>query len=649
MSAIAGIYCFNGDPVQITHGERMMEALNKYPANQSAMWSKDHILLGCHAQWITAQSTHEILPFYDPQRGLAITADAIIDNRDELMDQLQVPPALRYTMTDSELLLLAYEKWTENMPSRLVGDFAFVIWDERQHLLFGARDFSGARTLYYHQDEQKISFCTAITPLLSLPYIHKDMNERWLAEFLAISGIFEPPDLSTTIYQQVNQLPPSHTLTIKHNRLTIARYYSLSDVVPLKLSSSQEYEEAFQDVFHKAVTSRLHRSYKEVGAHLSGGLDSGSVVSFAARALKTQDRSLNTYSYIPVDGFVDWTPKHRFADERPLIKQTVNYVGNIDDHYLNFNETNAFSEIDDWLDMMETPYKFFDNTFWIRGIYEQAAQHNRGILLTGARGNYSISWGPAIPYYSTLLRNFKWTQLTQEVNQYYKKVGVGRKRIYSIIGRNAFPALDRMRPTGSTYKYPQLVNSEFARKTGIYEKLEDPKFIGIGSTADLPDDPLEARRQHFDRVNMWSTSGTSSCKLSLRYSVYNHDPTNDLRLIRFCLSTPIEQFVHNGMDRALIRRSMKGWLPDSIRLNQRTRGIQAADSIHRMGRDWSCFIRELEQLIHDSRMQQFVNIPVIGDALTEARKGLHPDQAYNPSIKLLMRSIILYRFLQKSS
>lgn len=648
MSAIAGIYRFNGAPVQMEHGRLVMDVLGQYPANQSATWNKDRIMLGCHAQWITEHSTQEFLPSYDPVRGLAITADAIIDNREELMEQLQVSTNFRSNMTDSEILLLAYEKWSERMAERLVGDFAFVIWDERKQLLFGARDFSGARTLYYHRNEHQFSFCTIINPLLSLPYIHKELNEPWLAEFLAISGVFEPPDVSTTIYKHIHQLPPSHTIMIKNDRVLISRYHCLTNVTPLKLASSQEYEEAFREVFHKAVTSRIGRSNLNVGAHLSGGLDSGSVASFAARALQKDKRPLHTFSYVPVDGFEDWTPKHRLADERPLIQQTVKYVGNIQENYLSFNGRNALSEVDEWLDIMESPYKFFDNTFWLRGIYEQAQQRGIGVLLNGARGNYSISWGTAIDYYTKLMKKIRWIQLSREVKQYCRNIGVGRKQIYSLISRKSLPALGRLSPSMPTYDYPQLIHSDFAKKTGVYHKLSDPKFIGIGSAIDIHADPLEARRQHFDRINIWNITGTSGCKLSLRYSVWSHDPTNDLRVIRFCLSTPMEQFVQDGVDRSLIRRSTKGWLPDSIRLNQRTRGIQAADSIHRMQSDWPEFINEIEHMGKDPRMQQLLNMPVIQDALAEAKHGMNPNQAYTPSIKVLMRSLILYRFLQKN-
>lgn len=646
MSAIAGIYRLNGEFVSAEYGNLMMDSLKPYPVDRAASWHKHNVLLGCHAQWITTHSTQEILPHYHAEMKLAITADAIIDNRDELMEQLQIIYSLRPFMTDSELILHAYQKWGEQSPKYLVGDFAFIIWDERKQWLFGARDFSGARTMYFHRNKDYFSFCTLISPLLSLPFVPKELNEAWLAEYLAITGMFEPPDLSVTIFNNIEQLPPSHTIKVTQEHVFVQRYYSLADITALKLNSNEDYEEAFRVVFDKAVTSRL-RTHHHVGAHLSGGLDSGSIVSFAAKALSHDNRKLHTFSYVPDDEFVDWTPKARMANEKPLIRETVQHVGNINDTYLNFKGKSPFSEIDDWLEIMETPYKFFENSFWLRGIYEHAGQHGVGVLLNGARGNYSISWGSAEGYYSTLLKKLRWTQLSQEVDQYSRNIGVKKSRIYKAIGRRAFPIVGNLFSRNDPYAIPQLINSDFAKQHGIYEKLKDPRFVGVGSTDDLPNDPIEARKEHFNRVNMWSTTGTSGSKLSLRYSVWSHDPTNDLRVIRFCLSLPTDQFVQKGLDRALIRRSTKNYLPDQIRLNQRVRGIQAADSIHRMAHEWESFIEQIELVANDSRMQQLLNMPVFHEAVATAKLGPQPNQAYSPPIKLLMRSLIVYRFLQK--
>ena len=88
-------------------------------------------IFGCHAQWITPESIGEQLPYYDVKSKLIITADAIIDNRMELFDRLQVDNVERKGMADSELILRAYQKWGVESPKYLVGDFAFMIWDER--------------------------------------------------------------------------------------------------------------------------------------------------------------------------------------------------------------------------------------------------------------------------------------------------------------------------------------------------------------------------------------------------------------------------------------------------------------------------------------------------------------------------------------
>ena len=194
MSAITGIIHFNDEPVSIEHGTRLMSDLKKYPADDIQIWHKENVFLGCHAQWITPESIGEQLPFYDYEKQLAITADAIIDNRNELFDKLQVDYADRKNMTDSELILLSYQKWGEEAPKYLVGDFAFMIWDEKKQILFGARDFSGSRTLYFYRNENKFAFCTIIKPLFSLPYVEKKLNEQWIAEFLAIPSNFDSID-----------------------------------------------------------------------------------------------------------------------------------------------------------------------------------------------------------------------------------------------------------------------------------------------------------------------------------------------------------------------------------------------------------------------------------------------------------------------
>jgi asparagine synthase (glutamine-hydrolysing) len=643
MSAITGIINFDQENVNVEHGDNLMEALQKYPADYVHTWFRGKIFLGCHAQCITPESLEERLPYYDSERRLAITADAIIDNRQELFGLLQVEYAQRRNISDSELILLSYRKWGEEAVKYLIGDFAFMIWDESKQLLFGARDFSGTRTLYFHQTKIRFAFCTIIEPLFTIPDIEKKLNEQWVAEFLAIPFTYDAMDCSSSVYKNIEQIPPAHTVSVVDGKVTFSRYCTLAAGEMLKLKSNEEYEEAFREVFQKAVTART-RTHRQVGAHLSGGLDSGSVVSFAARALKNENKRLHTFSYVPVDDFTDdWTPKSRFSNERPYIQSTVQHVGNITENYLDFSGISPLTEVDDWLETMEMPYKFFENSFWLKGIYEKAHQQGIGVLLNGQRGNWSISWGPAVDYQVTLMRKLKWIRLYRELNQFSINMGARKSRVLSIVSKKAYPFLGRMFSSKNEEQFPTLINPDFALKTNVRNNLQ---LHGLDKTDYLYQSSYDIRKKQFEQLFSWQINGTIGTKLSLRYSLWERDPTNDLNVIRFCLSVPEEQYVQNGLDRALIRRATLNYLPDNVRLNQRTRGVQGADGVHRMAASWNVFINEIQQLIKDPAVSEYLNIKELKSALSKIQEAPKPEYVYEFGFRILMRSLIFYRFIK---
>ncbi|MDP4083157.1 MAG: asparagine synthase-related protein [Bacillota bacterium] len=642
MSAIAGIYHLNDEPINLEHGRSLMKALEKFPADDIQVWNNEQVFFGCHAQWITPESIGEQLPYYDYEKQLAITADAIIDNREELFERLQVERSRQKAITDSELILLAYEKWGEDSPKFLVGDFAYMIWDGRKQQMFGARDFSGSRTLYYFFDQRKLSFCTVMNPLFELPYIDRNLNKEWLADFLANPGMFESVDSSSVVFKSLHQLPPSHSLLLGKKKLTLSRYCHLPEREQLILHSNLEYEEAFLDVYQRAITSRL-RTYRKVGAHLSGGLDSGSVASIAAKTLHKENKQLHSFSYVPIKDFEDWTPKSRVANERPFIESTVEFVGNIKAEYLDFEGKSSFSVIDEWLEVLETPYKFFENTFWLKGIFERAKQEEIGILLNGQRGNWTVSWGPALEYQALLLKKFRFIHFFHEFQMYSKNLGVKKSNIASVVGKKVFPSLYKHLFQKEDYHFPVLINQDFANKMNVFEKLQEH---GIDITGDSLPNWYEMREKQFQHLYYWNITGTYSSKLSLPYSLWDRDPTNDLRVVRFCLSVPENQYVQDGLDRALIRRSMKNKLPDRVRLNLRTRGAQGADGIPRMSHDWKNFIHEIEELCKDPVIADYINVQLIKNIKDKFKELPSAHIIYDAEFKILMRSLIFYRFMK---
>ncbi|WP_040952945.1 asparagine synthase-related protein [Gorillibacterium massiliense] len=643
MSAISAIFQFNQQPLPQEDCTKLLEAMEDIPVDDIGVWQQHPIFLSSHTQWITPESVNDDQPRYDSERKLAITADAIIDNRSELFQLLQVAPDRQRDISDSELILLAYAKWGTESPERLIGDFAFLIWDENNGRLFGARDFSGARNLYYHRNDQRIVFSTLIKPLLSLNQVQKKLNEDWLAQYLAIFHMYDAVDSASTIYQNILQVPPSHSVTITRDKMILMPYSTILPREQLKLKSDEEYVEAFQDVLQKAVHSRL-RTHRQVGSQLSGGLDSGSIVSFASPALKQANKRLYTFSAIPVDGFVDWTPGNRMANEKPYIQATVDHVGNIEPAYLSFPGRNALSEIDEWLAVMEMPYKFFENSMWVRGIYEAAASQDIGVLLYGARGNFTISWGSAFEYYASLLKRLHWIHLYQELAQFSRNVRQRRRLVLSLIGKRAFPQMAAILTHTTPKTFPAMINPAFAERTEVYEKLKDYEADSpFVNKLNLP----EARLHHLEHPYHWNATSTSHAKLSLKYKLWGRDPSNDLRVIRFCLSVPENQFVQNGLDRALIRRATKGYLPDKVRLNQRVRGSQGVDWLHRMASSWKPMIDELHQLCADPLMGEYTNLSMIKSGLAKAESAVTPEMALDTDIRILMRSLIVYRFLKQ--
>ncbi|WP_188735864.1 hypothetical protein [Oceanobacillus neutriphilus] len=203
----------------------MMKELQRFLGDDTVLWQQENIFLGCHTRQITPAPAEEILPYYDKEKQLAITADAGIDNRNELFDRLEMDRSRNQALPDSQLILLGYQKWGEALPEYLAGDFAFMIWDGKYQKLFGARDYSGARTLYYFHNQEHFAFCTLIQPLLSLPYVEKRFNEVWIADFfLADPDRVDHMNPMTTIYKSITQVPPSHSISVCGSTVKIKRY-----------------------------------------------------------------------------------------------------------------------------------------------------------------------------------------------------------------------------------------------------------------------------------------------------------------------------------------------------------------------------------------------------------------------------------------
>ncbi|TMW70534.1 asparagine synthase-related protein [Alteribacter natronophilus] len=617
----------------------------RFNEEMASSWQSDTALMCSLNQWITPESEGEFQPLTDKESGLTIAADVILDNRDELFASLQVKKDMHHLISDCRLILMAYRKWGVETPKHLIGDFAFLIWDEKNKRVFAARDYSGTRTLYFTKNEERIAFSSTMKPLLHMAGVSDRINRQWMAEFIAISTLVEAIDMSATVYEDIGQVPPCHFLLAERGRITIRRYRTFESRRQLYLSSDGEYEEAFREVLGRAVNDRL-RSRGRIGSYLSGGLDSGSVASLAAPSLKKQNKKLYTFSYVPVAEFENWTPSYFVPDETDNIKTTVTHIGSTEPEFLDFEGMSPYSELDDMLDVMEMPYKFFENAFWMKRIPERAAEKGVNVLLNGARGNYSISWGNlnvAYDYYQRLLKTLQWSVLNRELTDYCRQFSTGKRVMIPFLARQiAVNLVSKMKAEVETGSW---INPELARETNVFEKVEEVGINKIYSPS-ITDD--EYRRRHFNNVFSWNKSGTLFSKLSYRYGVWDRDPTNDLRVVKFCLSIPPEQYVNHGLSRSILRRAMKGFLPDSVLMNQQNKGLQGADVIHRMRNKWPIFINELYEAATDPVTLEYADREKFELAIQKVEASSDESVLFTDAFKTVTRVLIVHRFLHKT-
>lgn len=270
MSGILGIFNLDGRPVDPQCLKDMWSILSHRGPDGGSVWMDGAIGLGHQMLWTTPESLIEQMPFIKPGPGLAIVADARIDNREELITKLALKNEPATSRTDSQLILSAYEKWGEDCVDRLIGDFAFAIWDGRAQSLFCARDHFGIRPFYYfYKNGSCFLFATEIKSLLTVPIVPRRLNETRVADYL--DSFVEDEEI--TFYQDIKRLPRSQLLRISRTACKFRQYWSLDPKHEIRFSSNEEYAEAFREQFFQAVACRL-RSAFPVGASLSGGLDS---------------------------------------------------------------------------------------------------------------------------------------------------------------------------------------------------------------------------------------------------------------------------------------------------------------------------------------------------------------------------------------
>ncbi len=225
-------------------------------------------------------------PMFNHDKSLCITFNGEIYNFSEVRKLLEKKYRFR-SNSDTEVILYAYQEWGVRCLDKLNGMFSFVIYDNRKRILFGARDRLGQKPLKYYFENGKFIFASEIKAILSILNLKPELDETAIDNFLTFQYVPSP----RTGFKKIFKLPPAHYFIYKDNKLSIQRYWSLSFRRKLKLSYKEWIDLVFAEI-ERAVKSHLI-SDVPVGALLSGGLDSSTIVAIMAR---NSPRKIKTFS-----------------------------------------------------------------------------------------------------------------------------------------------------------------------------------------------------------------------------------------------------------------------------------------------------------------------------------------------------------------
>jgi asparagine synthase (glutamine-hydrolysing) len=220
-----------------------------------------------------------------PKKNTGLVFNGEIYGYQEIKDKLR---GYKFTTTsDTEVVLALYEKYGYQMAEKLPGMFALAIWDEKKDELICFRDRFGEKPFYYARGKNgEFIFASEIKAILKTGLVRPIIDPASLSHYLQY--LYVPKDKS--IYSNIHVLPPAHGLVFSKGKLKIWKYWA-----PGKITQQYNLDEAaehFEILFRQAVSRQLIADVP-VGALLSGGLDSSSVIAIASQ----QKANLSTFSF----------------------------------------------------------------------------------------------------------------------------------------------------------------------------------------------------------------------------------------------------------------------------------------------------------------------------------------------------------------
>src|SRR5262245_4618919 len=525
----------------------MTEAIGRRGRDGSGLWSDASVGMGHRMFHTTPESLHEKQPLTNESGQICLVLDGRVDNYEELKSALIATGAVLRDNTDAELVLRSYEAWGEGCAVKIVGDFAFAIWDGHRKRLFCARDFMGNRPFYYYFDGKSFLWSSEIHPLFETPDVPHEPNEGMIAEYLT-SYI---NDVRETLFRGVMRLPPAHYLVVESGGLRFRRYWDMGPSKSIRYSSDEEYAEHFYDLFRESVRSKM-RAVGPVAADLSGGLDSSSVVGVAQKLIGENS--------VDCSGFetFSWVFPGREYDESGYIDEVVSKWG-----LVAHKAQHRPAPLDPFLEQVALYQDFpgYPNGPAVNPLRPLARSRGCRVVLTGEGGD---EWtAGSSNYYIDLLLKLSFRQAAREG---YLNGGFDgpKELLLNAVRVCLWPAVPRglqrvIRGMMNKNEVPDWIGSEFAKRTGLAERLSQKEY--------KPKKASYAQKERYSLITYgWNVhSRENQDRLNAYHQIEARHPLNDRRIVEFSLALPENQLCRDGTNKFILRNAGREYLPSAVR------------------------------------------------------------------------------------
>ncbi|MBS0470610.1 MAG: hypothetical protein JSR60_06030 [Proteobacteria bacterium] len=583
MSAVFGIFRFDGLHPRLADLERQSNALAHAGGDRAAIRIVGQTGIGHRLRRLTREDFLDDQPH--TSGSLTISADVRIDNRNELAAAFGLDTSTLQKLPDSALIAEAYRHWGANAPEHLIGDFAFVVWDEARRELFAARDHMGQRPFYFHRSSDFIAFASDVRGLWTVTDVPRELDVVALGYDLSRERTAR--DRSTT-FAGIEALAGGSSMLVSTDGATKHRRYWTPSAAPSHLNRDAEYYvRTYRAILGEAVACRVRRSTNPPAVCLGGGFDSGAIASLTCSALPGS-KVVGVASVLP--------PSDPPTGVRRWVSLLADRWPQLDVHWITREKVDILAAFES--NFRRTGQPSSPNIYTNTELYAAAAAAGARQLMDGFGGDYTVNpRGRGWP--ARRLREGRLRLFLRELAAYRRHNRLSwaavlrREVVMPFLPSGVLRAWLRFQmglPINGTTA--PLSSEMTGRIAGQFGALDFSAPVRSRRLTDMLTEVL-ARQQGFHAPG--GTIHASSLGLELTR------PYHDKRVVEFALAIPDELHVKNGVDRYLARTALRDLLPEAYQQRSSSNDVLIPDFSAAFDRIRPDLLREIGRMERSSQ------------------------------------------------